>query len=257
MTDGLADREVHKSRPPVHGPSIYDFRQPRQDWAMSRLAVTSWPVGARVLDAGCGTGAYVPATRELIGATGTIVGLDIGIERAAVTPSDVPIVGDVQALPCRDEIFDVVLAMHMLYHVPDISLAVSEFRRVLRPGGQLVVSTNSVADERELLDLIVDAGVVDHTAFGDTRFCSENAAEMLAPAFDRIDVHLEASTLVVPDPAAVVTSVESMKYVLETKLRPGVEWPDFVSAVAAGAGAVIESRGTFDITCQSSVLVCS
>jgi SAM-dependent methyltransferase len=40
---------------------------------------------------------------------------------------------DVQDLPFRDGIFDVALAAWMLYHVPDVDLAIRELRRVLRP----------------------------------------------------------------------------------------------------------------------------
>ncbi len=53
------------------------------------------------------------------------------------------IVGDVQDLPFASGQFDVVLAAWMLYHVPDLNRALRELRRVLRPDGRLVASTNS------------------------------------------------------------------------------------------------------------------
>jgi len=53
------------------------------------------------------------------------------------------IAGDAQWLPFADASFDCILAMHMLYHVPDRDLAIAEMRRVLRPGGVLLALTNS------------------------------------------------------------------------------------------------------------------
>ena len=57
--------------------------------------------------------------------------------------SDPLLVADAQALPFPCDAFDVTLAMHMLYHVPDRALAIAELRRVLRPDGVALVVTNS------------------------------------------------------------------------------------------------------------------
>ena len=63
--------------------------------------------------------------------------------------------GDVQDLPFGDEAFDVVAALWMLYHVPDVDRALAEVRRVLRPGGLFVAVTNG---DGHLADLRVEAG---------------------------------------------------------------------------------------------------
>lgn len=47
---------------------------------------------------------------------------------------------DVQALPFRDAVFDAVKATELLEHVPDVARALGECRRVLRPGGHLVIT---------------------------------------------------------------------------------------------------------------------
>ena len=49
---------------------------------------------------------------------------------------------DIQAIPYEDESFDAVIANHMLYHVPDLDAALSEVRRVLKPGGRFYAATN-------------------------------------------------------------------------------------------------------------------
>ena len=89
--------------------------------------------------AGCGNGLYL---RALAGGPGRAAGCDLsmGMLRAAGLPALVN--ADVAALPFRDGAFDAVLAVHMLYHVPDRQATVRELRRVLAPGGVCIAVTN-------------------------------------------------------------------------------------------------------------------
>jgi len=48
---------------------------------------------------------------------------------------------NIQAIPFEDEQFDMVIANAMLYHVPDVNLALGEVRRILKPGGKFYAST--------------------------------------------------------------------------------------------------------------------
>jgi SAM-dependent methyltransferase len=50
------------------------------------------------------------------------------------------VAADIQALPFRSDAFDAVKATEVLEHVPDVARALAECRRVLRPGGHLVVT---------------------------------------------------------------------------------------------------------------------
>jgi ubiquinone/menaquinone biosynthesis C-methylase UbiE len=60
----------------------------------------------------------------------------------------------VARLPIRDSAFDVVLAVHMLYHVPDRETAIRELRRVLAAGGVCVAVTNGARHTRSLRSLV-------------------------------------------------------------------------------------------------------
>ncbi len=51
-------------------------------------------------------------------------------------------VADANHLPYADGTFDAVVAMWMLYHVPNLDRTLAEARRVLRPGGVLIAVTN-------------------------------------------------------------------------------------------------------------------
>lgn len=51
---------------------------------------------------------------------------------------------DIQNIPFPDNCFDVVIANHMLYHVPDLSKALFEVKRVLKSHGKFYASTNGI-----------------------------------------------------------------------------------------------------------------
>ncbi len=99
-----------------------------------------------LLDIGTGPGGF-PGRLRLNGHMGRLVGLDqsVGmIEKArAAHPGADFIVGDAMNLPFPDSSFDAVSARHMLYHVPDVTKAISEAKRVLRPGGRFLALTNA------------------------------------------------------------------------------------------------------------------
>jgi ubiquinone/menaquinone biosynthesis C-methylase UbiE len=104
--------------------------------------------GERVLDAACGTGAVTRAAAEVVGPTGSVTGIDIAPDMLAVART-VPAVGapigweeaDVSALPSPDAAYDVTLCQLALPFIPDPAAALRELRRVLRPGGRIIVNT--------------------------------------------------------------------------------------------------------------------
>ncbi len=94
---------------------------------------------ARVLDVGCGTGS---ALRHLAGDTRQLTGVDptprlVEIARAAggATYFEAP----AEALPVADGSVDVLLALNSIHHWEDQSAGLREARRVLTPGGLIVL----------------------------------------------------------------------------------------------------------------------
>ncbi|WP_404387961.1 class I SAM-dependent methyltransferase [Humibacillus xanthopallidus] len=99
--------------------------------------------GKRVLDAGCGHGPLMVALRD----RGALVaGFDlspamIGIAQSRLgSDSDVRVADLAERLPYDDDEFDVVTCSLALHYVQHWSSALAELRRVLKPGGRLVVS---------------------------------------------------------------------------------------------------------------------
>lgn len=58
---------------------------------------------------------------------------------------------DIQSIPFPDNCLDVIIANHMLYHIPDLSRALSEVKRVLRSGGIFYSATNGNGGMRTYL----------------------------------------------------------------------------------------------------------
>jgi SAM-dependent methyltransferase len=104
--------------------------------------------GARVLDAGCGSGQFALALAARgVRVTGTDLSPEMirlaqeNAERLAPPAAVTWNVGSVDCLPDPAGSVDAIHARMVLPFVPDIPAALSEFRRVLRPGGRLLAST--------------------------------------------------------------------------------------------------------------------
>lgn len=120
-------------------------------------------------------------------------------------------VNDVQALPFADNTFDLIFANYMLYHVPDITQAVHELRRVLKSNGALLAMTNGARHMTEMYKLAhhVDSNIEPERIF--TRiFSVQNGVERLQTAFADVEYHSFDSDLVVPEPQPIIDYIASM-----------------------------------------------
>jgi SAM-dependent methyltransferase len=99
----------------------------------------------RLLDAGCGDGINLQFVGRLVTArrwATTLVGADystLRVSRARALHVSGLVQASVTALGFHDESFDAVICNQVLEHVPDDRAAMLELRRVLRPGGLLIV----------------------------------------------------------------------------------------------------------------------
>jgi ubiquinone/menaquinone biosynthesis C-methylase UbiE len=108
------------------------------------------PIGAAVLDVGCGTGASaIPAARA-VGPAGSVVGVDLadrllGRARRKANRHGVTNVefrqADMEVLGYPSGTFDAVVSVFSVLFVPDMTKQVAELWRMVKPGGQLAVTT--------------------------------------------------------------------------------------------------------------------
>lgn len=109
---------------------------PLNPWIEERL--DRMPVTGPVLDLGCGRGVWM---ERLAGRGMRPVGIERGLDRAAAAARYGPVIsGDAANVPFRDAAVGLVWCTHLLHHLPDPARVLAEVRRVLRPGGALVLA---------------------------------------------------------------------------------------------------------------------
>lgn len=219
-----------------------------------------WPVHARVLEVGCGTGWFwaeaamvLPFDLDL-----TLTDLSLGmVEDALGRVSNrgrhrrvTGHVADVQELPFTSEQFDVVVANHMLYHVPEPRLAVREMARVLRPEGVVLCATNGPNHLRELWDISAEVfGGTSERWFSDL-FGIENGDVLLREQFADVVWHPYEDRLFCLDTDDVLTFLRSYP--------PAETATD--EQVAHLAEVVLrrfaEGDGVFEVGKETGVFVC-
>jgi ubiquinone/menaquinone biosynthesis C-methylase UbiE len=127
-----------------------------RDWALGLAQVTA---GEVVVDVGSGTGTVVRELASLVGPTGRVTGVEpnpklraIAAERTTGIAGAEFVDGLADALPFPDASVDLVWCERVLQHLSDAQAAVTEFARVLRPGGRAVI-LDSDHDSRVTSDL--------------------------------------------------------------------------------------------------------
>ena len=112
-------------------------------WRIAAARATRLTTGETALDVACGTGALT-RTLARIEPDATVIGTDFSWEMVRRAPRDraagiAYLVGDATRLPFPDASVDVVTIAFGLRNLPDSDAGLHEMRRVLRPGGRLVV----------------------------------------------------------------------------------------------------------------------
>lgn len=124
----------------------WDRRFPDDDPAYAAaVAELGLREGARVLDAGCGTGRAMTPLRAAVGPSGVVLGADLtpamleAAVRAGRGLDGQLLLADAAALPLRSESLDAVFAAGLIAHLPHPAENLRELARVVRPSGTLAL----------------------------------------------------------------------------------------------------------------------
>ncbi len=98
--------------------------------------------GHHLLDVACGTGLVAVESAKILGTAENITCLDPSAGMLAVARTKLParfIQARAEAMPLPDNSFDFLTMGYALRHVADLETAFREYRRVLKPGGRLLI----------------------------------------------------------------------------------------------------------------------
>jgi arsenite methyltransferase len=154
------DGEFHFHRGPEYAATVLGYDRDELDQLPADVtarfagignphAIAPLPIGATVLDVGCGAGMDLLLAARHVGPSGTAIGVDMtdpmracaiaGAAACGLANVDVR-AGDATRLPVEDASVDVVISNGVLNLVPQKDLALAEIRRALKPGGRVQIA---------------------------------------------------------------------------------------------------------------------
>lgn len=224
----------------------------------------NFPPNSRILELGSGSGAFWKANAQRIppGWDVTLSDFSFGMaQEARRAAGNLPVWVqqlNAQAIPYATHTFDVVIANHMIYHIPDRPKAFAEIRRVLKPNGILFAATNGLNHMGGLLELVlrtfperledIEASWLTSHAL---TFRLENGAEQLTPWFS--DVQLlprYEDGLHVTETEPLVAYIASM---LDGRIKP---FKSELDRLHNTIEAEIRANGAIDIPKDTGAFLC-
>jgi len=119
---------------------------------------------------------------------------------------------DIQEIPFENETFDVVIANHMLFHVPNLGKALSEVKRVLKENGVFYSATDGNGGMRPFLHKAIAQFDPKSTAFTEQLpFNLQNGSEILSKYFENVQRFDYENTLAITDTQDLIEWLKSTK----------------------------------------------
>lgn len=214
------------------------------DWLFDRF---DFPENATILEVGCGPGELWRANRHRLRDQWRITLTELSrgmVDAARNNVSHLPQVvdcrvADIQELPFADDEFDVVIANHMLYHVPDRARALREVTRVLKRSGSFYGATNGINHMKELPELMAAfTGRPSHRVTEDLSFTTGNGAAFLSEFFSCVELAQYPDELKVTEVDPLVDYVFSSDRLCHPIRDARTEFRKFLARLLKNSGAI-------------------
>ncbi|MVX62672.1 methyltransferase domain-containing protein [Clostridium chromiireducens] len=195
--------------------NLHSYNINKIDWDKWCFNQMHFPDQAKVLELGCGVGKLWYKNKDSINKELSITLSDFSKSMLKIAKNRLKEIDykftfqeiNAENIPYKDGSFDVVIAQHMIYFVPNIEKALSEIRRVLSPGGIFYVTANSCKSMYELNELAENFAPnlgLDSNGFSN-RFDLENGRAILQKYFNKIDIEVLDGKIIVNDAEPVVS----------------------------------------------------
>ncbi|MBE0671352.1 MAG: methyltransferase domain-containing protein [Anaerolineales bacterium] len=222
------------------------------NWIFDTLA--KLPKDANVLELGSGSGALWLNIADRIPSNWNITLSDLSQGMLDAAWRNLVVTGrnfkfeqiDAQSIPYKDETFDIVIANHMIYHVPDRSKALSEVKRVLKRGGHLIATTVGESHMKELTDWLQRVDNDNDFSPFILPFTLENGMEQLENVFSKVTVLRYEDSL-------QVTDIDLLIAYLRSAIRASEVSEDELAKVKTDLEKEIKQNGKIFITKDSGL----
>ncbi len=240
------------------------YSEPKLDFTDWALDSVSWRGDETVLDIGSGPGRYYHALQTRYPNI-RYYACDLYAGMVQTHPyKNTLALADAQRLPYSDASFDVVMANHMLFHVPDVERALRELRRVVKPGGYVMATTNSIhtmpefqALMRRAITLLSPPGTANVRVPGQHTdpFTLESGTRLLSRHFFAVVRYDLPRSLIFPSADPALAYLNSTRSVREAELPQGVNWDEMMMIVREQIGRLIDHFGELTVNTLSGLLV--
>jgi ubiquinone/menaquinone biosynthesis C-methylase UbiE len=223
-----------------------------QKWIFNKIQLQK---NEKVLELGCGTGQLWVENYRNIPSTCSIILSDFSenmLNRAKTNLEslDLPInfeIINAEKISYPNKTFNVVIACHMLYHVPNIEKTLLSINRVLKPNGRFISTTISQKHIRELMDFLSEFGLFSGFREGKSQFFNEfrneTGREILKPFFRDIELSEYINPVNITSSSLLINYIDSM--------FPKEYYPNFKSIrpqIEDAISKIIEKNSKFKIT---------
>ena len=244
--------------------ALYDYSYPKFNFYDEALKALKLKGSEKILEIGCGDGKVLVGLKKN-GHIGPLVGSDLSkgmySESVKICKKEKLSIGYIEAsadkLPFEDGSFDVILAFFMIYHMPDIDLALKEWRRVLKPNGKLLVAIGSeknLVNRKRLTEPMKEKTGVTKKRFIDS-VSFESAPKMLKKYFLIKKKKLLEYNLRIPDGSLIIDAIESTKEFYEPKPKERI-WKSCMSDIRDKVQNEINSKGYFHDVARRGFYIC-
>ncbi|GAA0077777.1 MerR family transcriptional regulator [Clostridium sp. CTA-5] len=195
--------------------NLYSYNINKIDWDEWCFNQMEFPKNARILELGCGPGKLWSKNSKKIDKGLRITLSDFSKSMLKIAKEKLKSIDydfiykeiNAEDIPYEDESFDIVIAQHMIYFVPNIEKALSEIKRVLSPNGKFYVTGNSCDSMRELNELVERFAPnigLDNNGLS-SRFSLEEGEKILKKYFNKVEVEILEGKIIVDDAKPVVS----------------------------------------------------
>lgn len=216
-----------------------------------------------VLEVGCGTGVFWQSVASRLSDQHHIVLTDFAEVMLAGTRENLkdvkfpcPVdfkIADVENLPFADKSFDAILAHLMIYHVPSPEKALSEIKRVLKPGGWVGISTATLGSWYEIFTFAhaLDPRIPLYSSMSGC-FPMERADMVLPDFFPQIKKYIHQIKMKIPTVEPIMNFLRT--HLIAQTLNLSEE---FFQKFEQVISAELKKKGVFMVNFYSTLYVCS